>query len=83
MFTFGGKVKGKQMHGQFPSLDLNHQNIVDPRRGSVIPSTPWEGLWSPIAQWFGVDDSKLSEMMPNLPNFPPSIIPTVEQFFEP
>ena len=81
MFTFGGKVRGGIMHGQFPSLDLSHQNIVDTRRGSVIPSTPWEGVWSPIAKWFGVDASKLTEVMPNLNNFPTEIIPTKNEFF--
>ena len=71
------------MHGAFPSLDLNSQQIVDPRRGSLIPSTPWEGLWGPIATWFGVDPSRLTEMMPNLPNFPQSTIPSVEHLFDP
>jgi uncharacterized protein (DUF1501 family) len=82
MFTFGGNIKGSQMHGAFPSLDLQSQSIVDVRRGSVIPTTPWEGLWSPIAKWFGVEESKLNEVMPNLPNFPPSAIPTKEAFFD-
>jgi uncharacterized protein (DUF1501 family)/uncharacterized protein (DUF1800 family) len=81
-FTFGGNVKGAQMHGKFPSLDLDDQVVVDQRRGSLIPSTPWEGMWSPIAKWFGVKESHLNDVLPNLPNFPTSIIPELEDFFK-
>ena len=69
-FTFGGKVKGSKMHGSFPSLDLQSEVCVDQRRGSLIPTSPWEAIWSPIAEWFGVEESKLNEVLPNRPNFP-------------
>ena len=80
-FTFGGQVKGKKMHGRFPSLDLNGQSVVDARRGSLIPTTPWEGLWKPISQWFGVDAASLNEVLPNLPNFPGLLIPEKTDMF--
>ena len=83
MFTFGGKVKGAQMFGDFPSLDLQSDLIIDPRRGSLIPTTPWEGMWKALASWFGVEDEHLHEIMPNLANFPPSVLRSVEEMFHP
>ena len=81
MFTMGGKVAGGKMHGTFPSLDLASARIVDPRRGSLIPSTPWEGIWKPIAQWFGVEDDQMLNVLPNLINFPESHILKHEEVF--
>ena len=71
------------MQGRFPSLDLESDDVIDQRRGSVLPSTPWEALWRPIAQWFGVDDARMAEVLPNLPNFPSSMVPTRDAIFSP
>ena len=82
--TMGGKVRGGQMLGHFPSLDLDASPLIlDPRRGSLIPTTPWEGIWRPLATWFGLSDASAHAVMPNLANFPPSMVPTVDDFFRP
>ena len=84
VLTFGGKVRGGRMHGRYPSLDLTRSPlVVDPRRGSLIPTTPWEGIWRPLAQWFGVEEARWAEVMPNLANFPSSVLPTRDDFFHP
>ena len=81
-FTFGGKVKGGKMLGAFPSLDLQHSPyITDSRRGTLLPTTPWEGLWAPIAEWFGVEEGKMGEVLPNLHKFPASMIAAKETLF--
>ena len=69
------------MKGRFPSLELTSAMIVDQRRGSLIPTTPWEGLYRPLAQWFGASDDRMHEVLPNLYNFPTSMIPTVDDLF--
>ena len=38
--------------------------------GRLIPTTPWEGIWKPLAEWFDVEDGRLAELLPNLANFP-------------
>jgi hypothetical protein len=35
----------------------------------VIPTTPWESLWNPIAQWFGIEENDLDEILPNRHEF--------------
>ena len=81
-FTFGGNVKGGKMFGAFPSLDLQHSPyITDSRRGTLLPTTPWEGVWAPISEWFGVEEAKLAEVLPNINQFPPSMIVSKDDLF--
>jgi hypothetical protein len=42
------------------------------KSGRMILSTPWEAVWYGLAQWLGVDDEKLPEVLPNMANFPRS-----------
>lgn len=71
MFIVGGSVKGQRIHGQFPD-DLNPATSpleVGRGRGVLIPTTPWEGMWYPLAQWFGVENDQLLDVLPNAANF--------------
>ena len=84
MFMLGGSVRGRRIHGQFPD-DLNpatSQLEVGRGRGVLIPTTPWEGMWWGVAQWFGVEDDQLLEVLPNAVNFEEgSTLLTREQLF--
>lgn len=72
------------MGGSFPSLDVHSERIVDPRRGSLIPSLPWEAIWKPLMQWFGVmDDAALHGIMPHLHNFAGVDLPSRDDVFHP
>ena len=85
-FMLGGSVKGKQIHGEFPyDLDPTTSQLeVGRGRGVLIPSTPWEGMWYGIAQWFGVDEDRMLEVVPNAANFVEgSTLFTKEQLFRP
>jgi cullin-associated NEDD8-dissociated protein 1 len=82
-FVMGGRVIGGRMNGRYPSLDLTSEMVVDQRRGSLIPTTPWEGLYRPLAQWFGVREERMHEVLPNLHNFPNEMVPTVDELFRP
>jgi len=70
-FVLGGSVKGGRIHGQYPSelTDAGAQIVDD---GRVIPTTPWEGVWNAVAQWFGVLPQSLDKVLPNRPNFLPN-----------
>ena len=64
----GGAVNGGRIFGQYPSsLGTNHE--LDAGRGRIIPSTSWEAVFFGIAQWFGVMDSSMEYILPNVRNF--------------
>ena len=48
-------------------------------RGVFIPTMPWEGMWFGMAQWFGVSEDRLADVVPNAANFP--ALPTQEDLF--
>ena len=68
-FTIGGSVRGKVLHGTFPELRADGPNCVSPRC-PMLPSSPWEAIWKPLAQWMGVDDAHMATVLPNINRFP-------------
>mgnify|MGYP006863945572 CR=1 FL=1 len=67
----GGGLNGSQILGRYPpSLGADGDMNIDSNRGRVIPTTPWESMWQPIAQWMGVAPCDLPKVMPHLRNFP-------------
>jgi hypothetical protein len=40
---------------------------------------PWEGMWYGLAQWFGISEDNMAEVLPNAANFP--ALPTQEDLF--
>eukprot|EP00970_Alexandrium_tamarense_P007457 scaffold1373_cov288-Alexandrium_tamarense.AAC.2 len=75
----GGDVKGGQIHGQYPS-DLTEDGPLRTERGSLIPTTPWEGLWNGLAEWFGVTSENIASLLPNLANFDHNIFNASDMF---
>ena len=64
----GGAVNGKDMYGNYPSLNLNSDlNIYE--RGVLIPTTPTDIYFAELAQWFGVSNTDIDMIFPNLANF--------------
>ena len=35
----------------------------------MVPSTPWDGIWHPVASWLGANASQLQRVLPNARNF--------------
>ena len=35
----------------------------------MLPTSPWEAIWKPLATWMGVEDTQLAKVMPNLHAF--------------
>ena len=64
----GGAVNGAQVYGQFPSLDLTSDLIIN-NRGNLIPTTAADEYFAELALWFGVPISELNTIFPNLSNF--------------
>ncbi len=67
--VMGGAVRGQRVYGQFPDLDLQSSNPLDTGRGRWLPTTSVDQYGATLAKWFGVPDSELSTVFPNLGNF--------------
>ena len=63
----GGAVKGQKTYGTFPTLAVNGPD--DTGTGRWIPTTAIDQYFATLASWFGVDNSKLSVIFPNLGRF--------------
>jgi len=76
----GGAVKGKQIYGRFPSLikggptsNVGAQYLdCSGSSGRWIPSTSVDQYAATIGKWFGVSDSNLGTVFPNLGRFMPN-----------
>ena len=62
----GGAVKGQRTYGQFPTPAVNGPDTV--YWGSV-PTTAIDQYFATLASWFGVDNSNLATVFPNLGRF--------------
>lgn len=67
VMAMGGKVKGGQVYGKYPSLAL--KNPLDVDNGVLLPTTSTDEYFAEIARWFGVSNSDLPAIFPNLSNF--------------
>lgn len=65
--VMGGAVKGQNIYGDFP--DLAFGNDLDTGRGRWLPTTSVDQYGATIARWFGVPESELSTVFPNIGNF--------------
>ncbi|HEY3756432.1 MAG TPA: DUF1501 domain-containing protein [Opitutaceae bacterium] len=65
--VMGGAVKGGDLYGQMPSLQLGGPDDVG--RGRWIPNVSVDQYSSTIAQWFGVSAANLPVVLPNLSRF--------------
>jgi len=68
-FIAGGPVRGGLVHGTFPELRVDGPDSIN-SKGQMLPTTPWESLWKPIASWMGVTDERIDGgVLPNAANF--------------
>ena len=63
----GGAVNGGQFYGDYP--DIHPANPLDVGRGVYIPTTASDLYFAELARWFGVPDSDLGLVLPNLERF--------------
>ncbi len=69
VFVMGGTslLNGNQIYGTYPTLALN--SSIDLGGGILIPDTSADTYFAEIARWFGVPDTDLSMLFPQLSNF--------------
>lgn len=82
-FVLGGGVRGHRIHGRYPdNLRPDSQNVYRGNSGRVIPTTSWEAVWKPLAQWLGVQQAaSMATILPNEGNFPSGQLFTRSQIF--
>ena len=63
----GGAVRGRELYGVYPRLEIGGPDDVD--GGRMIPTTSADQYAATLAKWFGIADSDLEIVAPNLGNF--------------
>jgi uncharacterized protein (DUF1501 family) len=74
--VMGGAVKGGDLYGAFPTLGLKNANNSgfdsSPDQlgnGVLLPTTSVDQLGATLGRWFGVADTELAAIFPNLANW--------------
>src|SRR5690606_19705557 len=66
-FIIGGAVRGGRFYGTMPVLENGGPDAAE--GGRMIPTTAVDQYAATLARWFGVADSDLDLVLPNLGNF--------------
>jgi uncharacterized protein (DUF1501 family) len=66
-FVTGGAVVGQRFYGAAPVVASNGPDDVG--QGRLLPTTSVEQLAATLGRWFGVSDTDLLSVLPNLRNF--------------
>lgn len=66
-FIMGGAVQGNRVYGKFPTVAVGGPE--DAGQGRLIPTTSVDEYAATLARWFGVSDSNMSTVVPNLNRF--------------
>jgi uncharacterized protein (DUF1501 family) len=69
-FVVGGAVKGGTMVGTFPTVALGSNDDIG--RGSLLPTTSTDQFHATLGKWFGLTDSDVATVLPNLAAFSPT-----------
>jgi len=67
VMVMGGAVNGGNIFGTYPDLTLDSE--VELGYGTLVPTTSTDVYFAELAKWFGVQDSELAALFPNLENF--------------
>jgi uncharacterized protein (DUF1501 family) len=66
-FILGGAVKGGSIYGSFPTIAFNTPE--DLGSGRLLPTTSVDQYAATLAKWFGVADTDMASVLPNVGNF--------------
>ncbi len=72
-FVVGGAVKGKAFYGYAPPMSVGSSALPEDQwhvgQGRLLPTTSVDQYAATMATWFGVSDTELKNVVPNISNF--------------
>lgn len=68
-----GNINGGEIYGKYPDLALNNSS-TDLGRGRILPTTSVDSYMAELAYWYGVPNSEISTVIPNINNFSSSFL---------
>ena len=66
-FVMGGAVKSG-LYGKMPSLELGGEDDIS-KIGRLIPTTSHAQYYATLLKWFGIDNSLIEQVLPEVKNF--------------
>lgn len=66
-FVMGGAVKGGKFYGTSPEYANNGASDVG--EGRLLPSTSVDQYAATLAKWFGITDTQMATVLPNIGNY--------------
>ena len=63
-----GNINGGEIYGKYPDLALDNSS-TDLGRGRILPTTSVDAYMAELANWYGVPQSEISTVIPNINNF--------------
>ena len=66
-FIMGDAVLGNRVYGRFPTVAIG--GAEDSGQGRLIPTTAVDEYAATLSRWFGVSDSNISVVVPNIGRF--------------
>lgn len=66
-FVLGGAVKGRQFYGTAPAIAVNGPDDVG--QGRLLPTTSVDQFAATLGSWFGLSNTELPLMVPNINNY--------------
>ena len=67
-FIISGSANGGEIYGKYPDLALDNSS-TDLGRGRILPTTSVDAYMAELANWYGVPQSEMSTVIPNINNF--------------
>ena len=72
-FVVGGAVRGKAFYGSAPPVSITNTAAPEDQwhvgQGRLLPSTSVDQYAATLASWFGVADSEMTSVLPNITHF--------------
>ncbi|MDT8990069.1 DUF1501 domain-containing protein [Curvibacter sp. APW13] len=73
-FIVGGAVNGQRFYGTPPPVSVGSTSAYADQwhvgQGRLLPTTSVDQYAATLARWFGVDDSEMATVVPNIANYP-------------
>lgn len=66
-FIISGSANGGKIYGEYPILSTGGPNDIG--RGRILPTTSVDAYMAELAGWFGVPQSEITTVIPNIANF--------------